>query len=166
MKKKVLLCMLVLLAIFITTWCGKGVKEEDGKTKFVCVKKGIKDSSSTSGTNWKEDITLTAKLDDNGKLAYYSSLYHYMYNSKEDCNHWCDIKVKWNDEINKKGYPGGHRVTTRKCDKNELDEEYVYDDIPNLASILRSDIRELKSDNTFDLDTWLQKKEKNNYNCG
>ena len=161
--KKILFVVMILLVI---TACGKGVKGEDGKTKFACVKRGIKQTSDTSGTNWEEDITYTAKVDDNGKLAYYSTQYHYVYNSQEDCNYWCDIKVKWNDEINANGYAGGHRETKCSCDKKELNETYVYDDIPNLASILRSDIRELKKDNTFDLDTWLEKREKNGYNCG
>lgn len=163
--KKLSIYLLCTILLIMLTGCGKGVKEEDDKTSFVCVKRGIKDTSSTSGTSWEEDITNTAKLDDNKKLTYYSTLYHYVYNSKEDCEYWCDIKVKWNDEINKNGYPGGHRETKCSCDKKELDEKYVYDDIPNLASILRSDIRELKSDNSFDLDAWLSKYEKINYNC-
>lgn len=168
MKKKYII--LLLVALLIITGCSKGVKEKDEKTGkektvYTCVKKGIEDSSSTSGTKWKEDITFTAKLDDDGKLNYYSSLFKYMYNSKEDCDYWCDIKVNWNDEINAKNYPGGHRETNCACDKNELTEKYVYDDIPNLANILRSDINQLKDDNTFDLDDWIQKKEKNGYNC-
>ena len=161
--KKVLFVIIVLLVL---TGCSKGVKGEDGKTKFSCKKVGIEDSSSTSGTSWEEDITATAKLDDDGKLVYYSTLYHYVYDSEEACNYWCDIKVDWNNDINKNNYSGGHRETKCTCDKKELDEEYIYDDIPNLASILRSDIKELKKDNTFDLDSWLSRHEKNNYNCG
>ena len=165
MKRKILFSLLIIVVLFTITGCGKGVKTEDGKTAYKCFKKGIENSESVSGTNWKQDITFTVKLTDEGKLNYYSTLYKYMYNSKEDCNNWCDIKVKWNDEINANNYTGGHRVTTCKCENNELMEEYVYDDIENLASILRSDIKDLNADNTFNLDSWLQKRESNGYNC-
>lgn len=164
MKKKVIFG-LIAIVILSTVGCGKGVKTEDGKTQFTCVKKGVEQTSSVSGHTWLEDLTYTAKLDDDGKLTYYSSTYKYMYNSKEACDYWCDIKVDWNDEINKKNYPGGHRETNCNCEKNEILEKYIYDDIPNLANILRSDIRELKSDNTFDLDKWTSKYEKIGYNC-
>ena len=163
-KRNMILFMLILL--ITVTGCGKGVKEDDGKTKFTCVKRGIQEKNESSGTSWEEEITHTAKVDDNGKLTYYSSLFHYVYNSKESCEYWCDIKVEWNKEINDNNYSGGHRETKCNCDKNELNEEYIYDDIPNLASILRSDIKELKKDNTFDLETWISRYEKYSYNCG
>jgi hypothetical protein len=44
-------------------------------------------------------------------------------------------------------------------------EEYIYDDIPNLDKYVRSDISELKGDNSFDLESWLNKYEKIGYNC-
>ena len=162
--KKVLLIILVI-GLFSFVGCSKGTKTEDGKTEYTCVKKGVNQSSSVSGHTWKEDLSHTAKLDDNQKLTYYVSTTFYMYNSKEDCDYWCDVKVDWNDEINKNNYSGGHRETTCKCENNEILEKYIYDDIPNLSSILRSDIKELKSDNTFDLDTWTAKYEKYGYNC-
>ena len=167
MKKKLLFSLLFITVLFITGCGSEGVKTADGKTEYTCIKNGIDDSIDSNGTkmNWKKDITYTAKLDDDGKLTYYSFLTHYMYNSSDDCNYWCDVKTKWNDEINSKNYTGGHRETNCACDKKELDEKYVYDDIPNLASILRSDIRELKSDNTFGIDSWLERFKKANYNC-
>lgn len=163
MKKKLVLSILVLLALFIVTGCSKGVKEKD-KTVYTCIKKGIEKSSSYAGS-YTLDVTNTAKLDNDGKLTYYSTKYNYKMKSKEDCNSSCDAATKWNDEINEKKYSGSHRETTCKCDKNEYIEEYIYDDIPNLASIVRSDITELKSDNKFDLETWLNKYEKIGYNC-
>lgn len=164
--KKILIYLLCVTLLVMLTGCSKGVRGEDGKTSYTCIKKGIHDSNSTTNSSWDEDITYTAKLDDNGKLTYYSSLFHYVYDSKESCDQWCDIKVKWNDEINEKKYPGGHRETKCSCDKKELDEKYVYDDIPNLANILRSDISNLKKDNTFELDKWIENREKYGYNCG
>ena len=170
MQKKLLLGICIVLTIFVITGCSKGVKEIDEKTGkernvFTCSKKGIKKDESTSGTSWTEDITFTAKVDNDGKLIYYSTLYHYMYNSKEDCDHWCDIKVDWNNEINDNHYSGGHRETTCACEKKELEEKYIYDDIANLASILRSDIRDLNDDNTFNLDAWIENREKYEYVC-
>ena len=156
--KKIILCLLIMLII---TGCG-ATKD---KNTYVCTKTGVKDSSSVTNTSWEDDITRTAKLSDDKKLTYYSTFYRYMYETKEDCEYWCDIKVSWNDEFNDKKYPGGRRETKCACDKKELTEEYIYDDISNLASILRSDIRELKSDNSFDLDSWKALYEKNGYTC-
>ena len=164
MKKKIVFSLLIMMLICITG-CGKGMKVDGDKTQYVCMKKGIEQSSSTSSTSWTEDITHTAKLAADNKLTYYSTKYHYYYKNKQDCDHWCDIKVDWNNEINKNNYQGGHRETNCNCAKNELIEEYIYDDIPNLARILRSDIRELNSDNTFNLTAWTEKLEKINYQC-
>ncbi len=168
MRRKILLSLFI---VCILAGCGKSTSNKENtsentkknKNEYVCTKKGIEDSSG--GKSWKKDITHTAKLDDDGKLTYYSTKDENTYESKADCEYWCDIKVKWNDEINAKNYTGGHRETTCKCENNILIEEYVYDDIANLAPILRSDIRQLKSDNTFDLDTWLDKRKNNGYNC-
>lgn len=174
MKKKTILGLVIIMSLFLITGCEGASKQttekavkKDSKSKgeYVCIKKGIEETSSSSQTSWKEDITFTAKIDNDKKLTYYSSKYDYKYNSKKDCDYWCDIKVKWNDEFNEKNYKGGHRVTKCSCDKNELTEEYIYDDIPNLASILRSDIRQLNGDNSFDLKKWLEIRKKVNYKC-
>ena len=159
MKKKLLLFIFIVL--FVITGCKK--QEEDDSKKYECIKYGFEES--ISGMKWKQDIINTAKIDSSNKLVYYSSTYKYMYETKDDCDYWCDIKVKWNDEINSNRYSGGHGETKCNCKKKELTEIYIYDDIKNLAGILRSDIVDLKEDNTFDLDTWREKRLNNGYTC-
>ena len=166
MKKKLLLCLFVLVALFTITGCGKGARGEDGKTTFTCVKKDIQRNDSLTNVSYTEDVKNIAKVDDDSKLVHYVTSYHYKYPTKESCLESCDAIKKWNDEINEKNYTGGHRETKCNCDNNEFTQEYIYDDIPNLASILRSDIKELKDDNTFDLENWINKYEKIKYNCG
>lgn len=168
MSRKLFLSLLVFVALFIITGCSKGVKTKDEKTgksrtEYVCIKKGIEQTSSDK--TYILDVTNTAKVDDDGKLTYYSTLSHYTLKLKDECDSSCATATKWNDEINAKNYSGSHRVTTCKCDKNEYTEEYIYDDITNLDKFVRSDISELKDDNTFDLETWLNKYEKIGYNC-
>ena len=167
--KKYILSLMIILALVIVTGCGKGVKEKDeetgkDKTVYKCVKKGIERKNSVTGKPYTLDVTNTAKLDDD-KLVYYSTLNHYTLETKDECEDSCSAAKEWNDEINDKEYAGGHRVTTCKCDSKEYTEEFIYDDIPNLDSILRSDIKELKNNNTFELDKWLEKYEKIKYNC-
>lgn len=168
MKRKIII--LLLISLFIITGCGKGVKKTDektgkSKTEYTCIKKGIEKTSSVDGKKYTLDVTNIAHMDDDGKLIYYSTTNHYTLNSNDECNKSCETATKWNEEINAKNYTGSHRETNCKCDNNEYTEEYIYDDITNLDSFVRSDISELKSDNTFDLETWLNKYEKIGYNC-
>ena len=169
MNRKVLF-LLIIVMLFVITGCGKGIKESDEKTgkdrsSFSCVKKGIERTSSSTGSTYTLDVTNTAKVDDGGILTYYSTKYTYTMKSNDECNSSCEIATKWNKEINDKKYSGSHRETTCKCDKNEYTEEYIYDDISNLDGFVRSDTSELKSDNSFDLESWLNKYENIGYNC-
>ena len=164
MHKKKVLFLLVIVLLFTITGCGKGVKENN-LTVFTCVKKAIEKKSSSTGSAYTLDVINTAKLDENKKLTYYSTKSTYTMKSKEECNSSCEKAAKWNNEINNKKYSGSHRETKCKCDKNEYVEEFIYDDIKNLDNFVRSDISELKDDNTFDLDSWLNKYEKMDYNC-
>lgn len=169
MKKKFVLGL--ILSLLIITGCekentvAKGSNVKKDKNTHICIKKDVKQKGGEDYDEYSEDITYTAKLDKDKKLKHYSSLFEYTYKTKKDCDYWCDIKTKWSKDINDKNYKGGHRETKCSCDKNKLTEEYVYDDIENLDSILRSDIRELNSDNTFDLDAWLKRYKKFNYTC-
>ena len=173
MKKNFVLGLFLLTLLFTVTGCGKGTSTDEKESgvplkdrkNISCVKKGIEKKGSDSYGDYKQDITFTAKMDDDKKLTYYSQVSHYIYNSEGDCNYWCDIKTDWNNEINAKNYKGGHRETVCACNKKTLDEKYIYDDIPNLASILRSDIRQLNDDNTFDVESWLESKQKYEYKC-
>ena len=171
MKKKIIVLLLLFISLFIITGCQKGVKTTDEKTgksrtEYVCKKVGI-ERENTVGEKYKYtvDVTNTAKLDDDGNLIYYSTLSHYTIPTVDQCNDSCEVAKEWNDEINAKNYKGGHRVTTCNCDKKEYSQEQVYDDIANLDSILRSDISELKEDNSFDLDAWISRYEKVGYTC-
>ena len=165
MRKRLLFSLLLITVLVLASGCKRGVIE--GKTEYTCERKNINDSAvvSTIKMTWKKDITYKISMDDEGKLTYYSFLTHYMYNSTDDCNYWCDLDKKWNDEVNEKNYQGGHRETTCYCDKKELDEEYIYDDIPNLDNVLRYDIKELRSDNTFDISAWVDKYENERFDC-
>lgn len=170
MKNKIILSILIIIILITVTGCKKGVKTQDTKTgknrtEYTCIKKGIEKNSSTTDSTYTLDVTNQARLDDDGKLTYYSTKSHYTLKSKDECNKSCDTATKWNDEINEKKYSGSHRVTTCKCDNNEYTEEYIYDDITSLDSFVRSDISELKDDNSFDLDSWINKYEKIGYNC-
>lgn len=165
MKRKVFLSLFILLTICILTGCGKGAKTADGKTQFTCSKNGEAGTSSLIEGSYTHDSKFVAKVNDDGKLEYFSEKDHYTHDTKESCEKSCNDMKEWNDEINAKGYKGGHRVTTCNCDKNEWEQEKIYDDIPNLSSTLRSDIKQLKDDNTFNVDEWIQKKESNGYNC-
>ena len=170
MKKKILLGILVFVALFTITGCGKGVKEKDektgkDKTVYTCIKKNIDQKSSSTGNTYKLDVTNVAKLDDTGKLIYYSTKNTYTMKTKEECTSSCENATKWNNEINDKKYSGSHRETKCNCDKNVYMQEFIYDDIPNLDKFVRSDISELKDDNSFDLESWLNKYEKIGYNC-
>ena len=164
MKKKVLLGLFVILTLCIITGCGTGVKTEDGKTQFTCTKKD-KEETTLSGEKYKNDYKYTAKIDDDGKLTYYEEEVVHKYTTKELCEEEYGIFKDWNDDLNKAGYPGAHKVTTNNCNDNEVKEQKIYDDIKNLHSIHRSDIKQLKDDNIFNVDEWIQKKESNGYNC-
>ena len=165
LAKRKLFVLIMLIAVVALTGCSKGVKEADGKTTFTCVKKGIERTSTLTKAKYTEDVTNQAKLDDNGKLTYYKTEYKYTYDSKEACEEDCSATKDWNDEINKNNYAGGHRETTCSCDKKEYKQAYIYDDIPNLANILRSDLTHLNEDNTFKIDEWVEHYEKYKYNC-
>ena len=160
MKKKDII--VILLVMFVLSGCGKKAKDNN---KHICEKKGIERTESVSEISYIEDVTNSAIVNDEGKLTYYSTLYHYTYNSKEDCFYWCDIKTKWNNDINSQFMNGGRRETKCTCDNHDLTEEYLYTDILHLDKTLRSDINELNDDNTFRLDEWTQKYEKIGYNC-
>jgi hypothetical protein len=83
-KKKILLGILVFVALFTITGCGKGAKTEDGKTQFTCIKKD-KEETTLSGEKYKNDSKYTAKVDDDGKLIYYEEEIVHKYNSKDVC---------------------------------------------------------------------------------
>lgn len=173
MKKKLVLGLFLLIMIFTITGCGKdtasGEKESNVPLKdrknLTCERKGISQNGGDSYGPYKEDITFVAKMDNDKKLTYYEVLHHYTYESEKDCNYWCDIKKDWNDEINKNNYKGGHRETSCSCNKKVVEEKFIYDDINNLASILRSDIRQLNDDNTFNVEEWLELRQKYEYKC-
>lgn len=173
MKRKFILGLFVFTMMFVVTGCGKDIASNKNESNvplkdrknLTCERKGIEQNGGDSYGAYKEDITFVAKMDNDKKLTYYEAKHHYTYESEKDCNYWCDIKKEWNDEINKNNYKGGHRETTCTCNKKTLDEKYIYDDIPNLSSILRSDIRQLNDDNTFDVEAWLESKQKYEYKC-
>lgn len=170
MNKNIIISLLVVVALFMFTGCEKKESSEkkdskENKNEHTCVKTNIKKTDSLSGYTYVEDITRTAKLDDDGKLTYYYVLEKFKYENKEACEDSCDATKSWNDEINAKNYTGGRRITTCKCDSNIYTVEYVYDDIENLDPILRSDISELEKDNTFKLNDWLNKFKKISFKC-
>jgi hypothetical protein len=169
MKKKLLLSILLFTTVFIISGCGKGTKEKDEetgkeKTTFTCIKNGI-EKKDTDGKSYTMNVKEVAKVDEDGKLTYYSSKSTYLMGSKEDCEKSCEVAKKWNDEINDKNYSGTHRVTTCNCNDKEYFEERIYDDISNLDKFVRSDIQHLKDDNTFNLDEFISHYEKYGYNC-
>lgn len=130
MKKKILLGIMVIVLLLITNGCSKGVKEKDKqtgkeKTVYTCIKKGIERKSNSTDNTYTLDVTNTAKLDDDGKLTYYSTKSKYKMKSKEECNSSCEKATKWNNEINDKKYSGSHRKTTCNCNNNEYIEEYI-----------------------------------------
>ena len=164
MQKKILLGILILVALFTITGCGKGTKTEDGKTQFTCIKKD-EELKTLTGEKYKNDSKYTAKVDDDRKLIYYEEEIVHKYNSKDVCEEEYDYFKDRNDDLNEAGYPGAHKETTNNCSNNEVKEQKIYDDIKNLHSIHRSDIKQLKEDNSFDVDTWISKKEANGYSC-
>ena len=165
--KKLLLIPLCLGLILGLTGCDKAKetkKTKKDKNTHICIKKNIKQHNSVSNYDYTEDIKLTAKMDKNKKLLHYTMDYTYAYKTKENCEDSCDIKTKWNDEINDKNYSGMHRTTTCTCKDKRLQEIYEYD-ISNLNKYLRVDIPQLKDDDTFDLDKWIENKKKYKYDC-
>ena len=170
MKKKNLIIILFSLTLIVITGCGRGVKEKDEKTGkernvFTCIKNGIEQTSSDKKESYTMSQKEVAKVDNDGYLIYYSSKSTYTMKSKESCEKSCETAKKWNDEINAKNNPGSHRDTKCNCDKNEYSQERIYDDIPNLSKYVRSDINNLKDDNTFDIDEFIKHYEKYGYNC-
>ena len=165
MLKKVSV-LLIIVFLFTLVGCSKGTKTEDNKVEYSCIKKGIQQHSKVTDDDYVEDVLNYAKLDENGKLVYYKHHYTYYYESVDRCNYWCDLKTDWSNNINAKVTDGHKRITTCSCENDKKVEEiYEYNDIPNLSSLTRTDIPELKNDNTFDLETWINKYEKINYNC-
>ena len=169
MNKKLLMLVMLLCLGLLITGCGKGKKEKDEKTGvektvYECVKNDVSDSSSSTNIKWKEDITYTAKLTEDGKLDHYTMKFVYKYENNDNCNYYCDVKTKWNNDINAKNYSGLKRETNCRCDSLEVTENYEYD-ISNLEKTMRIDIKELKEDDSFDLDAWIEKYEKAKFNC-
>ena len=165
--KKLLLGTLCLVTVLGLTGCDQtkeNKKTKKDKNTHICIKKNIKQKNSVSKENYTEDIELTAKLDKNKKLLRYTMNYTYTYETKKACEDSCDIKTKWNDEINDKNYSGTKRTTTCTCKDKKVQEIYEYD-IPNLDKYLRVDIPQLKKDDTFDLNTWLKTRKKYKYDC-
>ena len=162
MKKKIILGLLVIVGLFTITGCSKGTKTDDNKTLFNCVKNNISDGDSDSTTR---DIKRSAKVDDDGKLLYYTNDFIYYYDSEDKCNEWCDIKTKWYKDMEEKNYSGLKNTVNCSCSKEKSLEAKSEYDITNLDSFLRDDIPNMKDDNTFELEEWINKYKKGNYNC-
>lgn len=170
MKKKIMLGM-VVLSLFILVGCNnkESGKKDEIETKkdrnlHTCIKKDIEQTNKANGDKYVEDIEFIAKVDDDKKLQNYTMNYTYRYETKEVCESTCDIKTRWNDDINAKKYSGLVRKTECNCNDKTIKEISEYD-IANIDKFLRSDISQLKSDDTFDLDTWLSFYEAKKYKC-
>lgn len=135
----------------------------DNKTEYTCKKNNIA-QTDINGNKYKVDNKYYAKLDEENKLVKYSYTATEHYEDKAVCNSSCEIITDWNNEIMEKNYSGFVRSTKCDCKKGDITQVTEYD-IKTLDKYMRVDIRELKEDNTFELDTWISKFKKVGYNC-
>ena len=163
MKKKILLSLFVIVALFTITGCGntesksESGNNEKGKNDIVCTR------SSTYST-YSLERELVFKIDDNNKLTKVVDSSKYSYNDES--------KYKSDCATVKEQYDGKEKIAgtedTYNCnDSNKTITVVATDIIKDLdADAKTRRYKELNEDGTFNFEEWKSTVgEKNKWNC-
>lgn len=165
--KKIILSLFVIIALLSLTGCGKEVNKtksiKKNKNEYVCVKKNVDQENSVNHVKYKATYEHSVEIK-NKKAKRYRIKTTYVFNTKEECEDSCEVTTDWNNEINEKNYSGFVRKTECSCDRKTYNDITEYN-IEKLDKYLRSDIRSLNDDNSFELDSWLEKHKNSDYKC-
>ena len=161
MKKKILICLLVLVGLFTITGCGKnGESSSNANSKnktYTC-----KNTSNSSGLKY---LTLyTIELNSKNEPAKYSIKdgFGNYGDDIESFNNYCDglKKAKERNKENLEKYKNTGSMDV-VCDNKNMEVYYVMTynldvikDIEDYKNISNEIAKYTKADGTFDLDTW------------